>query len=429
MKTRPGRRLNRTQCDFIRLEEGPHAGRFWCRRPGCDPHQADTETRNCRRNCRSGLPVPPPLPERLRNYTAAVGRWRAVGRPARTDAEVQFLLRDICRHCQAYDQEKKRCAYCGCRTDEGPSGWFNKLRMATEACPLGKWRGAGETLSPRHENPKIYLPTTRLVADTYRLARALPPVGDVIGIARSGILPAAILADQFHARLWTYDGRQCTATGHGWRLSEGPDRDALPVLLVDDTAASGRSLREAAPIVEAHFRGRPLAIAAVYSMPAAYQELDYAACLLGAPHYLEWNFWQSVMIHGAALDFDGILCRDIEPGDDDDGARYLRAIREAVPWKLPRRHHIPLIVTARRAVWEEPTRQWLARHGVRVRRLVMYPGTFRERNRPGEVIRYKAEHYGQSGLEMYVESEPGQAREIARQTGKPVLCPAAGLVY
>ena len=85
-------------------------------------------------------PGPPPmLSKRLRTYLTALRRWVKAGRPTRTDADVEAILAEHCRPCEQYDAQHQACNECGCRVTAGAVAITNKLRMATETCPLGKW--------------------------------------------------------------------------------------------------------------------------------------------------------------------------------------------------------------------------------------------------------------------------------------------------
>lgn len=92
--------------------------------------------------CRGLAPADsPPLPgilKRAGRYTAAVARWTAAGSPTRTQAEIDGLL-TICQTCRQYNAQHAACAKCGCSVNSQASGLANKLAMATEHCPLGKW--------------------------------------------------------------------------------------------------------------------------------------------------------------------------------------------------------------------------------------------------------------------------------------------------
>lgn len=90
----------------------------------------------------------PGVARRIWSYTHAVARWVAAGRPTRSAQEIAHLLAAHCLHCQAYDPKQQLCAACGCRIARGLTPIANKLAMATEACPLGKFRASpGERLS------------------------------------------------------------------------------------------------------------------------------------------------------------------------------------------------------------------------------------------------------------------------------------------
>lgn len=71
-------------------------------------------------------------------YGRALRRWTWAGFPMREQAEVERIEAEICRPCEMYDDG--HCGKCGCRVSK--RRWFavlNKIKMATESCPLGKW--------------------------------------------------------------------------------------------------------------------------------------------------------------------------------------------------------------------------------------------------------------------------------------------------
>jgi hypothetical protein len=73
------------------------------------------------------------------NYQAAVRRWFAAGRPERTDEEIAAIYDEHCSKCDMYDKVRKICNSCGCPATKDQPALRNKLRMATEACPLGRF--------------------------------------------------------------------------------------------------------------------------------------------------------------------------------------------------------------------------------------------------------------------------------------------------
>ena len=91
-----------------------------------------------------------------------------------------------------------------------------------------------------------------------------------------------------------------------------------------------------------------------------------------------------------------------------------------------------MVITGRLEAHRDATEAWLARWGVSVKRLVMWPGTPAERwqGSPMAVAAWKADHYAAaSKLTLMVESDERQAADIPRITSKPVLCPKAGKVF
>lgn len=73
------------------------------------------------------------------NYLTAVRRWVAAGRPERTDEEIQEIYDNHCSGCSMFDKERQVCNSCGCPASKNQPALRNKLRMATEECPLGRF--------------------------------------------------------------------------------------------------------------------------------------------------------------------------------------------------------------------------------------------------------------------------------------------------
>jgi len=80
--------------------------------------------------------TPPPLLTQAKTVTTATAHWIAAGSPVPTPEQLAERLA-ICHDCPLWDASAfagtGRCNKCGCSTQA-------KLRMATEACPEGKWK-------------------------------------------------------------------------------------------------------------------------------------------------------------------------------------------------------------------------------------------------------------------------------------------------
>lgn len=88
---------------------------------------------------------------KVKHYVTSTMRWEAAGRPTRTDEQVDKILHEHCSVCPLFAESRCTHRDCGCqvRSVSGeripiigwllPRGMLNKLRMATEKCPDGRW--------------------------------------------------------------------------------------------------------------------------------------------------------------------------------------------------------------------------------------------------------------------------------------------------
>lgn len=276
----------------------------------------------------------------------------------------------------------------------------------------------------------LFVTQARLTADTLALTARLPSSIDyVAAVPRSGLIPGSLIAANLHVPLAIAGRESVRETGSGVRLGKATV-SPRHVLLIDDTCALGREMRRRDPIVRRAFPGAEVTRAVVYSTPEGRASVDYCAAILPGPHYLAWNWQNAGHGQGCVYDFDGILCRDCRPEEDDDGPRYREFLANAEPLYLPRRTCIHTIATARHVKYQVETRAWMERFRVTVEHLVMRDWDIDpSRNWAEQVGGWKAEHYRRSGQPLFAESCPEQAAVIARVSGKPVLCPAAEKVF
>jgi orotate phosphoribosyltransferase len=267
-----------------------------------------------------------------------------------------------------------------------------------------------------------------LVRDSVALARKLPrDTCAVLGIARSGMIPATIIAQELGCRLGEVDafldggkllrwGRRCD-----WELPDGP------VVVVDDSLYDGGAIGRAwdRMIRKGYGRGG-VHYAAVYVAPGKEDKVEFWERAVPAPRLFEWN-WRHGGLGNAYVDLDGILCVD-PPVFDDDGPNYQRALIHAEPLPIPR-GPIGAIVTGRIERWRTETTLWLSQHGVPYAGLMMAPFATAEERRGYGVTRWKAETYEASDAYLFVESDQIGARHIHAATGRPVLCPPTGEVF
>ena len=75
--------------------------------------------------------------DRMEHYATALARWTRAGWPVRDELEVLRIFAECCEPCE--DQERGHCRHCSCPVKPTGMAIRNKIRMATEKCPLGFW--------------------------------------------------------------------------------------------------------------------------------------------------------------------------------------------------------------------------------------------------------------------------------------------------
>jgi adenine/guanine phosphoribosyltransferase-like PRPP-binding protein len=302
-------------------------------------------------------------------------------------------------------------------------------------------RGRSHSAFTAMSSSTKFLTVSELANDSVKLASLVPhDVQGIIGVARSGMTPANIVSTMLHLPIMALrqTKNDIVPVGNGWRMG-GNDHVGLSpdakVCVIDDTCMTGNSFKAITPLLNNTYKN--FVTAALYVNPLAKKKPDLWVHDLQWPHLLEWNLWNSVLSPNCATDFDGVLCHDYLPHQDDDGKAYLNFIENAIPRYLTRKVEIPLIVTARIEKYRKPTEEWLNKHGVRFRQLIMHPAkTLAERNRD-DIAAYKARHFEKWAANhtpipkpsMFIESDDNQSKRIHDLTDRLVVCPSSAKVY
>lgn len=278
-----------------------------------------------------------------------------------------------------------------------------------------------------------YFRTTDLMIEAHRLARELPDSVDaIVGVARSGLLPAAAVATQLHLPLFSLSPRcgvSDLGTGGRGRALEIRQHPKL-VAIVDDSVYGGIAMSEAVKIARERFPYSEILRVAVYVRPEAAQSVDLIGRLAPAPHLFEWNLFNCNQAQNVALDFDGVLCEDWVGDEESEGDRYENHVLAARPLHLPRRSEIPLIVSARLERYRRSTEVWLNRWKIKVNRLVLGDwATAAERKARFRAGEFKGLEYKKSRCSLFVESCERQAEEIFDVARRPVLALSTGKVF
>ena len=247
----------------------------------------------------------------------------------------------------------------------------------------------------------------------------------VVGIPRSGLMPAGLIALHLNCVLTDVDGFNA-----GRAFAPGPTRLAptvkmspeawKKVLLVDDSTFSGRAMREAQESL--HLDGRELTTCAVFGMHNPSKNVDVVMDVCAQPRIFEWNLFHHEFTEKACVDFDGVLCVDPTDAENDDGERYRAFVANAVPLHRPSRK-VGAIVSSRLEKYRPECVEWLSRHNVHYDQLYLLDlPSGAERRRRGVHASFKAEVYKHcKDSVIFLESEARQASEIAKISGKSVI--------
>lgn len=265
--------------------------------------------------------------------------------------------------------------------------------------------------------------------DVFKWQKDLPGHFEVVvGIPRSGLLVANLISLYRNLSLTDVEGLVEGRLIKGGRRCAGSKHDdflATPrkVLVVDDSVSSGRQMESVRQLLAKADLGHEISLGAVYIGTKQNKgDVDVYFRQLRAPRCFGWNVMHHSLLNRSCVDIDGVLCEDPTERDNDDGPRYQRFLHGARPLILPTRR-IGWLVTCRLEKYRNPTEQWLQRHEVRYDHLIMMDLPDKaSRVASGSHASFKAAVYRKVGAELFIESSPAQAYEIARRTRKPVLC-------
>jgi uncharacterized HAD superfamily protein/hypoxanthine phosphoribosyltransferase len=258
-----------------------------------------------------------------------------------------------------------------------------------------------------------------------RLAASLPALPDlIVGIPRSGQIFASVLGASLNIPSQSLsEFVQGVIPFTGARGRNGDLSDAH-VLVLDDSVTSGRAMDEARQTLAASGRAAKYTFAAVIATPEAASRVDRYGMIVPHPRVFEWHALHHHMAAEFCWDMDGVLCDDPPDFPDGDCPEYADFIRSAPP-RLAPLGPLGWIVTSRLERYRSLTEDWLDRHGIRRRGVIMLDlPSARERRRLRIHAQFKASVYASLPSPLFIESDPAQARTIALLSRKAVYCSA-----
>jgi uncharacterized HAD superfamily protein len=254
-----------------------------------------------------------------------------------------------------------------------------------------------------------------------------PDVELVIGIPRSGLLAGTLVALALNIPVTDVEGflaGRILSSGRTRRrdLFQADPHKARRVLVMDDSADTGQSIREARERLVSAFPEIPFSFCVVYGTSPRCDGVDITLKVVPQPRLFQWNVMHHNMLERCCVDIDGVLCIDPTEQENDDGENYLKFLLNASPLHTPTRR-IGWLVTSRLEKYRQETEGWLRKRGITYGELVMLDLPTREaRLQSRSHATFKAETYGEiPNALLFIESEREQSRDICRLSGKPVL--------
>lgn len=253
----------------------------------------------------------------------------------------------------------------------------------------------------------------------------IPRVDAVVGIPRSGMLPATLIAtltDQpllCVSELFKSSFPLKPKHGGRWENMDWPGT----ILLVDDSISGGQTFARIDQQIRLKHPQAFITKLAVFRKPQS-PDICISFETVPGPRVFEWNWFRHPLIKKAVFDIDGVICTETEKVKDWTDLAAVRAIRErAEPLWIPK-YEVLALATGRRECEREWTEAWLAKHGVRYGKLYMTDGVYNteERYIPGKARVTKSIAVLETQATWMVESNAKQAEHIRVTAGKPVLC-------
>jgi uncharacterized HAD superfamily protein len=245
----------------------------------------------------------------------------------------------------------------------------------------------------------------------------------VVGVPRSGMLPANLLALYLNL---PYTDIHSFMKGFiyksGARKQFFNENEYKNILIVEDSIASGASIKECKNDL-AHLASKfNFKYCAVYYTPENEKLADYAFEAVPTPRYFQWNIFNHTSLEKACFDIDGVLCVDPTKQQNDDGPLYKLFLQNATPLYSPGAK-IGTIVTSRLEKYRSETEIWLKKNDVQYDALVMLDlPTMKARQKANNHAGHKASEYQSKNYSLFIESDLKQAIEINKVTKKPVFC-------
>jgi len=262
-----------------------------------------------------------------------------------------------------------------------------------------------------------FITYNQLKKDVIEWSKELPNDFDVIvGVERSGIIPATILALHWNKPFLTFN-QLLEYNGSVYIDSKVSIKEVNRVLIIDDSISSGRAMermRNEMGNMDFVFK-----TGAVYGFDSNHDLVDYIFKDILSPRMFEWNFQHNENLPNCILDIDGLIFK--EPPLEDDTEAYEAYLGNPTPLYIPT---VPVmgIVTGRLEKYREVTEKTLARYGVKYGFLKMANYTTPQERRQDNMGVMKGLEFNNSEASVFIESSKEQADIMRKMCVKDIIC-------
>lgn len=260
----------------------------------------------------------------------------------------------------------------------------------------------------------------------HNLHRIPHDVDLVVGIPRSGMLPANLLAMYLNKPFTDIDSfLDGKIYGVGERKSFVSSKSTNKIIIIDDSISEGKALKKVKQKLSltdnSKIQDFTLIFGVVYATDKSKGMVDFYCEIVNGYRLFQWNlFHHGDFIPRSCFDIDGVLCPN--PPIDDDGPMYIDYIANAPELYIPSLE-IDTLVSCRLEKYRDITEEWLSKHNVRYKHLIMLNlPTREERIRWGNHGKFKGEIYRKSKNVLFVESSLNEAKDIYMVSKKAVFC-------
>jgi len=258
-------------------------------------------------------------------------------------------------------------------------------------------------------------------------------IAGVLGVPRSGMLNASAIANYLSVPLYGLEANKIIklssfSRNGGRRMGHLKDNSGQ-LIIIDDTIYGGG----AAYAIKNRFPDHILAV--TYATPEHAYLADYYGRIIPAPHFLEWNLFNSGYLPNAAVDIDGIFCPNVPLDICRDETRYIDYLINVVPYfkRIAKLFPIKALVTARLEKYRSITEDWLHKYGIKYENLIMLPNEMQEakhKNHLETAGRFKAEVAESIGAKYFIESELIEGKKIKEYYSSIIMvCPNHGVFF